>query len=116
MNIESREVKALCNVMRHVTMWCHTHVGLETAVSFFLFHYFHISCFVIGRIFYRFLPCLYLLKTENSKYVKMFSRAIIWVHKFLLEKLVVANLMENSTDSVIEPENLNCLRKRSEPD
>lgn len=67
-------------------------------------------------MFYRFLPNLDLLKTGNNKYVMMFSRAIISVDKFLLEKLVVANLMENTTDSLIEPENLIWLRKRSEPD
>jgi hypothetical protein len=63
-----------------------------------------------------FLTCLDLLKTENTKYVMMFSRALIGFDKFLLEKLVVANLMKNSTVSVKEPENLILLRKRSEPD
>ena len=41
----------------------------------------------------------------------MFSRAIISFDKFLLEKLVVANLMENSIYSVIESENLDFVKE-----
>ena len=62
-------------------------------------------------MFHPFLPCLDLLKTENNKYIMMFSRAIISFDKFLLEKLVVANLMENSIYSVIESENLDFVKE-----
>ena len=66
-------------------------------------------------MFHRFLTCLDILKTENNKYVMMFSRALISLDKFLLEKLVVANLMKNSSDFLVEPENLILLWKRSDP-
>jgi len=88
-----------------------SHPRVTRDSCYFQFHYLHISCFVIGRMFYRFLQCLDLLKTENNKYVMMFSRAIISFDKFLLEKLVVANLMENSTDSVIKSENLDFVKE-----
>ena len=66
-------------------------------------------------MFHRFLTCLDILKTENNKYVMMFSWALISLDKFLLEKLVVANLMKNSSDFLVEPENLILLWKRSDP-
>jgi hypothetical protein len=48
---------------------------------------------------------------KHDKYVMKFSRRIFSFNKVLVEKLIVAKLMKNFTESVIEHENLNFVKE-----